>query len=199
MDAPKDTLHRYLRGQRDALLWKLAGLGEYDRRRPMTPTGTNLLGLVKHVASVQADYFGVVFGRPHDLELPWLAEDAEPNADMWVPADEPTEGVLELFRRSSDHADATIEALALDAPGVVPWWSGERRRVTLHTVLLHMAVETARHAGHADILREAIDRQVGHRPGSSGLPDGDEAWWSSYVERVEEAARRAAGEARRGS
>lgn len=195
MDDPKETLHRYLRAHRDALLWKLDGLGEYDLRRPMTATGTNLLGLVKHVASVQAGYFGEVFGRPHDLELPWLDDGAEDNADMWVPAEEPTEGVRELFHRSSDHADATIDALDLDAPGVVPWWSGERSHVTLHTVLLHMTVELARHAGHADIVRELVDGQAGLRPGVSNLPDGDDAWWSSYVDRVEEAARKAAGRA----
>lgn len=161
----------------------------------MTPTGTNLLGLVKHVASVQADYFGEVFGRPHDLELPWLADDAEDNADMWVAADEPTAGVLELFRRSGDHADATIEALDLDAPGVVPWWPGERGHVTLHTVLVHMTVELARHAGHADIVRELVDGRAGHRPEVSNLPDQGGDWWSSYVDRVEEAARKAADRA----
>jgi hypothetical protein len=52
MRDPKDDLHRYLKAGRDALLWKVDGLSEYDARRPMTPTGTNLLGLVKHVASV---------------------------------------------------------------------------------------------------------------------------------------------------
>jgi uncharacterized damage-inducible protein DinB len=55
---PKADLHRYLQDAREALLWKLAGLSEYDVRRPMVPTGTNLLGLVKHVASVELGYFG---------------------------------------------------------------------------------------------------------------------------------------------
>ncbi|MDF2443155.1 MAG: hypothetical protein JWR01_1358, partial [Subtercola sp.] len=60
----KETLHGYLRIRRADLLGKLDGLSEYDARRPLTPTGTNLLGLVKHVASVQLGYFGEVFGRP---------------------------------------------------------------------------------------------------------------------------------------
>ena len=60
----KAKLHEYLQTGRDALLWKLDGLSEYDVRRPVVPTGTNLLGLVKHVASVEAGYFGATFGRP---------------------------------------------------------------------------------------------------------------------------------------
>ena len=54
-------------------------LGEYDRRRPLTPTGTNLLGLVKHVASVEAGYLGDVFGRPSPESLPWFDDGAEPS------------------------------------------------------------------------------------------------------------------------
>ena len=88
---PKADLHRYLQIAREALLWKLDGLSEYDIRRPMVPTGTNLLGLVKHVASVELGYLGDTFGRPSGEPLPWFAEDAEPNADMWATADESRE------------------------------------------------------------------------------------------------------------
>jgi hypothetical protein len=84
VDAPKEDLHRYLQIAREALVWKLEGLSEYDIRRPMTPTGTNLLGLVKHAAGVEFGYFGEVFGRPSDEPMPWLDESAEPNADMWA-------------------------------------------------------------------------------------------------------------------
>src|ERR1700692_1346730 len=79
---PKTDLHRYLQAGREALVWKLDGLSEYNIRRPMVPTGTNLLGLIKHVASVELGYFGDCFGRPFDEPLPWLEDDAEPNADM---------------------------------------------------------------------------------------------------------------------
>ena len=85
---PKADLHRYLRSAREALLWKLDGLSEYDSRRPLTPTGTNLLGLVKHVASVEAEYLGDCFGRPFGEPLPWFEEDAEANADMWATPEE---------------------------------------------------------------------------------------------------------------
>ena len=85
---PKAHLHHYLREAREALLGKLDGLPEYDVRRPLTPTGTNLLGLVKHVASVTAGYFGEVFDRPFPEPIPGLSLDAEPNTDMWAHADE---------------------------------------------------------------------------------------------------------------
>ena len=74
MADPKADLHRYLQTARDALLWKLDGLSEYDVRRPMVPTGTNLLGIVKHVASVEAGYFGETFDRPFPERFPWFAQ-----------------------------------------------------------------------------------------------------------------------------
>src|SRR5215213_3662298 len=106
----KTTLHDYLRISREALLTKVEGLSEYDARRPMTPTGTNLLGLVKHVASVELGYFTVVFGRPSGRELAWEADGAEPDADMWATADESRESIVELHRFSAAQSDATIEA-----------------------------------------------------------------------------------------
>jgi hypothetical protein len=158
---PKADLRRYLQIARDALLWKLDGLSEYDARRPMVPTGTNLLGLIKHVASVEAGYFGETFGRPFDESLPWLDEGAEPNADMWATPEETRDQIIDLYRRVWVHADATIDALALDAIGHVPWWPPERSEVTLHQILIHMIAETDRHAGHADIVRELIDGAAG--------------------------------------
>jgi hypothetical protein len=80
----KADLRDYLHGARETLLWKLDELSEYDIRRPLTPTGTNLLGLVKHQAGGELIYFGGIFGRPHAEELPWLAPGAAPNADMWA-------------------------------------------------------------------------------------------------------------------
>jgi hypothetical protein len=101
---PKQTLHWYLRKERDALLAKLDGLDERSVRWPMTSTGTNLLGLVKHTASMEVGYFGEVFGRPTDVALPWLAEDAEANADMWATAEESREEIVEpVPGRSGTH------------------------------------------------------------------------------------------------
>jgi hypothetical protein len=187
---PKRDLHRYLTIARDAIVWKLDGLSEYDVRRPMVPTGTNLLGLVKHVAGVTIGYFGDTFGRPFGEPLPWLDDDAEPNADMWATADESREDVLGLYRRAWAHADATIEALELDSVGHVPWW-GEHGEVTLHLILIHMIAETDRHAGQADLVRELIDGSAGLRADNDNMAPGDEAWWEEYRDRLERAAREA--------
>ncbi len=185
----KATLLSYLRLRRAELLGKVENLGEYDARRPLTPTGTNLLGLVKHVATVQLGYFAETFGRPSGIELPWLANDAEPDADMWVPATESRAQILELHHLSAKHSDETIESLPLDAPGVVPWWSEEKKHVTLHQILIHMCVETARHAGHADIIRELIDGSAGMKANDPNIPGRNSEEWAAYRYRIEEAAR----------
>jgi len=190
---PKADLRRYLQIARDALLWKLEAASEYDVRRPMVPSGTNLLGLVKHVASVEAGYFGETFGRPFEEPLPWLDEDAEPNADMWATADEPRHQIVALYRRVWAHSDATIDTLALDAVGHVPWWPEDHSEVTLHTILVHMIAETNRHAGHADIVRELIDGMTGLRQDNDNMAPGDAEWWDGYRSGVERAARDAAG------
>ena len=188
---PKADLRRYLQVARDALVWKLEGLSEYDARRPMVPTGTNLLGLVKHMAGIEAGYFGETFGRAFLEPLPWLAESAEPNADMWATAEESLEQIVGLYHRVWTGSDATIEALALDAVGEVPWWPRERRQVTLHRILVHVIAETHRHAGHADIVRELIDGAVGLRDDNDNMAPGDQAWWQRYRSRLEHAARKA--------
>ena len=187
---PKADLQRYLQRGRDALLWKLDGLSEYDVRRPMTPTGTNLLGLVKHVASMDAGYFGATFGRPFDEPLPWLDDDAEPNADMWATAGESRDQIVDFYRRVWANSDATIQALALDAHGRVPWW-GDRGDVTLHRILIHMIAETDRHAGHADIIRELVDGSAGLRVDNDNMAPGDADWWTGYRNRLEDVARQA--------
>jgi Protein of unknown function (DUF664) len=191
MSDPKAELHVYLQRARDALVWKLDGLSEYDIRRPMTPTGTNLLGLVKHCASVELGYFGFVFGRPADEPTPWTDDDAETNADMWATVDESRDDIVSLYGRAWAHADATIAALPLDATGDVPWWPEERRFPTLHRVLIHVIAEVQRHAGHADIARELIDGAAGLLPNVSNLPDLDAAGWAAYREKLELAAREA--------
>jgi hypothetical protein len=129
---PKTDLQGYLQAARDALVWKLDGLSEYDVRRPMVRTGTN-------------------------------------------------------------HSDATIDALALDAPGRVPWWPDDRSEVTLHQILVRMIAETNRHAGHADIVRELVDGSAGRQPDDPTLPTEDQRWWDQYRARLERAEREAGG------
>ena len=185
---PRPELKEDLEEARKSLLWKLEGLSEYDVRRPMVPTGTNLLGLVKHVATMEVGYFGDTFGRPFDEPLPWFTRDAEPNADMWAAAEESREQIVGLYRRACAHSDVTINTLALDAVGHVPWWQ-EGNEVTLLRILVYMIAETNRHAGHADIVRELIDGAAGWRDGDESLPAVDKAWWEDYRSRLERVAR----------
>ncbi|MGP4052503.1 DinB family protein [Streptomyces sp. 2A115] len=189
--AKEDLLH-YLQAAREALLWKMEGLSEYDIRRPFTPTGTNLLGMVKHIAGVELGYFGDTFGRPFFDEPPlWYGEGAEPGADMWATADESREQIVGLYQQAWKHADTTIATLPLDAIGQVSWWPEERRETTLHHVLVRVIADTNRHAGHADIVRELIDGAVGLWKGKDNMPAGDEARWEDYRRRLERAAREA--------
>jgi hypothetical protein len=183
----KSSLHSSLRSVREALVWKLEGLSEYDIRRPLTPTGTNLLGLVKHLSIVEARYFGESFGRPFPEHLPgW-----EDNASMWAAADESRAEVVDRYRRVWAHADATIDALPLDAPGRVSWWTWIPG-VVLFNILVHVLTETNRHAGHADILREQLDGATGVGAGSGSWPGQDAAARENHRARVERAARAAA-------
>ncbi|WP_238013117.1 DinB family protein [Dactylosporangium sp. AC04546] len=184
----KETLLMYLREQRNAVLWKVDGLPERELRMPRTPTGTNLLGVVKHLAGVEVEYFGACLGR--EWPDPWWddATPDEPNADMWATADETPEQIIQRYRGVIAWADEGIAGLELDAPARVPWW--REPETTLHRLLVHMTAETARHAGHLDILREQADGQRGLLTQIPNLPDVDEDWWRAYVERLRAVAER---------
>jgi len=181
VDDAKTMLQEYLNAARESLLWKLDGLSDYDMRRPLVASGTNLLGLVKHVASVEAGYLGDVFGRPSPESLPWFDDDAEADADMWATAEQSRESIEALYRRVWQHSDVTISELPLDAVGIVPWWSEGRREVTLQKMLVHLIAETNRHAGHADIVRELIDGAIGMTLGNENLPDVDGDWRAEHL------------------
>lgn len=182
------VLLRYFRAAHDALAWKLDGLSDYDVRRPMTPTGTNLLGLLKHVGSVEYGYLGETFGRPVAEPMPWLDDyENNPNADMYATVDESREDILGFYDRAGRYGTATIEALPLDAAGRVPWWPPDTP-VTLHRVLVHLVAEINRHAGHADIVRELIDGAVGLRADNDNLASRDPGFWADYRARVQQSA-----------
>lgn len=187
----KGDLLRYLRVAREALLWKLDGVSEYDVRRPLVRTGTNLLGLVKHVATVEAFYLGDVFGRPFGEPLPWWEDGAEANADMWATPAETRDEVAAFYRRAWGHSDDTVAALDLGTVGEVPWWRPDGS-ITLHRMLVHVIAETNRHAGHADIVRELIDGSAGFTSDGGNLPALDNPGWSAHFERLERAANQAA-------
>jgi uncharacterized damage-inducible protein DinB len=178
-------LVRYLQQVRDSVLSSLEGLGEYDVRRPMTPSATNLLGLVKHLAGIELQYLGDCVGRPAPVRLPWVEDESIwDSADMWATADQSRDEIVELYRTAWRHSDESIAQLGLDAPAEVSWWPEERRKTTLGSLLVRVVAETAQHAGQMDIVRELIDG----RGGRDHDDVGDAAWWDRHLARVQEAA-----------
>ena len=191
MGDPKTALHEYLQETRDALVWKLDGLSERDARWPRTPTGNNLLGMLKHCLNVEVGYFGVTFGRefPTPEELVSLdVYEVDPQADWYAKQEETKDGLIDLYRRVWAFADETIERLPLDAPGRVPWWRPDRQDVTLQRIIVHVICDLARHAGQADIMREQHDNAVGVLAANTNIPDDYD--WSAYVVKLTDLADR---------
>ena len=114
-------------------------------------------------------------------------EDADPQDDLWVRPEATSEWVVGLYRAAWDHAKETFATLELDAPGRIP--TSPYATVTLGEMLVHMVDETARHAGHMDIVRELIDGAVGRHAGDGNIIDGYD--WAAYRARVEAGAREA--------
>ncbi|MEV4132098.1 DinB family protein [Dactylosporangium sp. NPDC049742] len=154
----KQSLHASLNRHRDVVLWKLDGLDDEQLRRPMTPSGSTMLGLVKHLAAVEYGWFCDTFGREHE-PLPF--RDDDPEADLRVEPGESTADVLAFYARARTTCDAVIDSLDVEATGTA--WYGEK--VSLRWVLIHMVEEVARHTGHLDVMRELLDGATGdHRP-----------------------------------
>ncbi len=180
----KTVLHDYLKATRALMLAKLEGLSEFDQRRPLVPSGTNLLGLVKHLTGMEYVYLGTSVGRPPAEELPWDADGSVwEGADMWVQPGESSEYITGLYREACVHSDRSIAELELDAPAEVPHWAPEKRQTTFGALLVRVVDETAHHAGHADIVRELIDGQGGRDSDAM-----DEAGWSEYYTTIQRAA-----------
>ena len=184
---PKDVLKDYLQGARDTLIWKLDGLSERYQRLPRTPTGMNLLGIVKHALNTEVVYFGPTFGRewPTPEELVSAGE-TDPQAGWYATGQESAADLVDLYRRVQGFADMTIDALPLDAIGHVAHWGGAE--VTLHEIMVHKTVDLQRHAGHADIVREQIDGSTGLLRQASNLPSNMD--WPAYVARLTALAER---------
>ncbi|MFE0173338.1 DinB family protein [Streptomyces sp. NPDC059002] len=158
----KESLHAALDRHRDAVLWKLEGLDEDQLRRPVAPSGMTLLGLVKHLAGAELGWFCLTFGRGCE-PLPFEVEgevEGDEASDWYVAADESAEDILDFYARARTAADEAIEGLDIDATGTAfAFFDGAT--VSLRWVLIHMLEEVARHAGHADILRESVDGFTG--------------------------------------
>jgi hypothetical protein len=177
-------LQKYLQATRALMLAKLDGLSEYDKRRPLVPSGTNLLGLVKHLIGVEYVYLGTSVGRPPEKQLPWEEDGSVwEGADMWALPSESTWYITDLYRAACAHGDRSIAELPLDTPAEVPHWAEGKRSTTFGALLVRMVDETAHHAGHADILRELIDGQ-----GGADADMMDAAGWTEYYTKIQQAA-----------
>jgi uncharacterized damage-inducible protein DinB len=157
LGAEKESLQASLNRHRDVVLWKLDGLDDEQLHRAMVPSGTNLIGLVKHLASVEYGWFCSTFGRPSE-EIAFDEDD--PDADMRAAPGETTADIVAYYEQARAAADAVIDELDLDATGTA--WSGET--VSMRWVLIHMLEDTVRHAGQMDIIRELVDGATGDHP-----------------------------------
>ncbi|MBP2353847.1 hypothetical protein JOF29_004957 [Kribbella aluminosa] len=173
-----------LQETREALVGKLEGLGEYELRRPLAPTGTNLLGLVKHLAGLEHGYLGEAVGRVPAVRPSWFRDDVSTEIDMWATPDESSAYVVGVYREIAAHSDRTVADLELDSPAYVAHWADGHRETTLGVLLIRMVAETSQHTGHADILREQLDGRLG---GGTTVA-ADEAFWNDRRTQVQAAA-----------
>ncbi len=153
----KEILHATLQKNRAVMLWKLDGLTLEQAKTPGVTSGTSLFGLVKHLAWVERWWFGDFIGS-QEFDYPW--SDDDPDADWRAEDGETIEWLREFYVQCCDAADEVIEATDLDFTVT----RGGRDPRSHRWVLAHMIEETARHAGHADILRELLDDTTGYYP-----------------------------------
>jgi uncharacterized damage-inducible protein DinB len=153
--AEREALTQQLEFHRATLLHKLEGLDDEQLCRPMTPSGLSLLGLVKHLAATEHGWLLKTYGQLPEPEL--FPADDDPAADFRVEPGQTAE-VVDQYLRTCERARAVVAAGELDDVVTTP--SGAQ--ANLRAILLHLIQETARHNGHADIIREAIDGTTGH-------------------------------------
>ena len=178
-DDEKALLLRELKAVQESLLWKVDGLSDVELRRPMTRTGTNLIGIVKHLTGVTYGYLCSAFGRERET-LAWeFDEELFYGLDMWATPDESPAELIAAYRRACDAGVRSIEELELDAEGKHHSGGTVTVREMIHSVLL----DTTRHAGHADLVRELIDGRIGSYP-DDGMVVDDEEYLRMYRARI---------------
>ena len=150
----KQILSEFLDQQHDVIIWKLDGLTDEQLREPVTPSGMCLLALAKHVAAVQAYWLCEIFGRATD---PWRLEASD---DVELDPSDTADGILAFYERARAAGKDAIDEIDLDATATT--WLGDT--VSFRWAILHTIEEAARHAGHADLIRERIDDTAGYLP-----------------------------------
>ena len=147
-------LLHYLNKNRDAVVRTSEGLSDVQQRAPGVPSGTNLLGLVRHLTWVEQHWFRFVF--LHEV-LDFLHEVLDIDDAMDAPVDATREQIVAAYRAACARSDEIVRArpdLSTMSKIANP---GEDDKCSLRVIMTHMIKETARHAGQADILREQID------------------------------------------
>jgi hypothetical protein len=148
------TLEAFLDMMRADVAGRLRGVGEQDARRSTVPSGTSLGGLIRHLTWVEIEWFEQVLGRtPADQLPPSPCTDEDPDADFRLEDEHTVDGVLDAYRQQCARSRDILAKF--DLGDTVP--HGHLGTVSARWVLIHMIEETARHAGHADIIREQID------------------------------------------
>ena len=148
----KAMLSAFLDRYRETIIWKLEGLSREQASRRLVPSETTLIGVAKHLAYVERGWFqGDFAGEP--ITFPWKEGEAE--TDFLVQPTDTIEGIVALYRGEIAKSRAIVARSSLDD------LSHEDDPHSLRWIMIHMIEETARHAGHADILRELTDGAIG--------------------------------------
>lgn len=158
--AEREMLETFLDFYRETILWKVSGMSEEDIRKVIVPSGWSPLGMVKHLVFVEQNWFQTRFAGEKGLAVPWTDDD--PDADFRVEPNETTEQILQFYRDACERARAAAAGASLDDLAVE--WPADRppeKRPNLRWIYVHMIEETARHAGHLDVVRELIDGATG--------------------------------------
>ena len=152
----RTMLEAWLDFHRDTLAMKCAGLtDEQLRERAVPPSTLSLLGLVRHMAEGEHQWFAMVLGGD-DTPYPYYTDD-NPDADT---DDVDTADVAEAFATWRAECEAARKQVAA-APSLDVMAANEGRQFSLRWILVHMIEEYARHNGHADLIRQRIDGATG--------------------------------------
>ena len=152
----KAMLSAFLDRYRETILWKLEGVTKEQASARLVPSATTLLGIVKHLAYVERGWFPIYFaGGP--VNYPWAEDEPDQDIDFRVSATDTIESVSALYREEIARSREIVAGASLDDLSK----EQDRGPRTLRWIMVHMIEETARHAGHADILRELTDGAIG--------------------------------------
>jgi uncharacterized damage-inducible protein DinB len=151
----KTMLSAFLDRYRETMLWKLDGLTNEQASARLVPSATTLLGIVKHLAYVERGWFQMNFaGEPPNY--PWPEDEPDEDIDFRISTTDTIENIGSLYEQEIARSREIVAGASLDDVSK----SKDRLR-SLRWIMVHMIEETARHAGHADILRELTDGAIG--------------------------------------